>query len=213
MDDGQHDVPPGNEAQNVRMNNPEHLGNNVGADEDMGDAPAAAARANDVMVIDDHNFIGANDDIDDDPDIVEENDTEDDDDDDGLADQIEQHILFHDLVDADRPHPAPLARDNNPGPVLSLGNGQGRLLLRHASQNSLDESSQRNLPRNDGSHSNPPFTNGQHFQRAFDVFNVMRSGKTLCDVVLIAGDVEVSAHKTVLAACSPYFMAMFTSKY
>lgn len=32
----------------------------------------------------------------------------------------------------------------------------------------------------------------------------------LCDVTLVAGATEVSAHKTVLASCSPYFYAMFT---
>lgn len=33
----------------------------------------------------------------------------------------------------------------------------------------------------------------------------------LCDVTLVADGVEIPAHKMVLASCSPYFYAMFTS--
>ncbi|KAM4733161.1 kelch-like protein 3 isoform 3-T3 [Anableps anableps] len=47
-------------------------------------------------------------------------------------------------------------------------------------------------------------------RKAFQLMNDLRSKKMLCDVQLVAGSVEVPAHRVVLAACSPYFCAMFT---
>ncbi|XP_064600849.1 kelch-like protein 28 [Liolophura sinensis] len=40
--------------------------------------------------------------------------------------------------------------------------------------------------------------------------NELRQRQLLCDVVLIADDAKVAAHRVVLAGCSPYFRAMFT---
>lgn len=56
----------------------------------------------------------------------------------------------------------------------------------------------------------PPYRNQHHTQKAFETMNILRKQNLLCDVTLVAGATEVSAHKTVLASCSPYFYAMFT---
>ena len=34
----------------------------------------------------------------------------------------------------------------------------------------------------------------------------------MCDVLLVADTIEIPCHKAVLAACSPYFYAMFTGE-
>ena len=47
------------------------------------------------------------------------------------------------------------------------------LLLRYASQNSLDESSQKHVPRENGK-DKPPYRNHHHTNRAFEVINAMR---------------------------------------
>lgn len=74
----------------------------------------------------------------------------------------------------------------------------------------MDESSQKHIPR-PGGKEKPPYRNHHHTHSAFEVINVMRKQNLLCDVTLVADNVEVPAHKMVLAACSPYFYAMFTS--
>ncbi|XP_053575266.1 kelch-like protein 3 [Bombina bombina] len=52
--------------------------------------------------------------------------------------------------------------------------------------------------------------NPEHTGKAFKVMNELRSKKMLCDVIIMAEDVEINAHRVVLAACSSYFYAMFT---
>ncbi|NWI46193.1 KLHL3 protein, partial [Picathartes gymnocephalus] len=52
--------------------------------------------------------------------------------------------------------------------------------------------------------------NPSHMRKAFKVMNELRSKRLLCDVVIVAEAVEMEAHRVVLAACSPYFCAMFT---
>ncbi|KAM4051561.1 kelch-like protein 2 isoform 3-T3 [Anomaloglossus baeobatrachus] len=58
----------------------------------------------------------------------------------------------------------------------------------------------------------PVTMNPRHTRKAFKVMNDLRSQNLLCDVTIVADDVEIAAHKVVLAACSPYFHAMFTGE-
>ncbi|XP_022090242.1 kelch-like protein 17 [Acanthaster planci] len=51
----------------------------------------------------------------------------------------------------------------------------------------------------------------RHANDAFVAMNRMRQQATLCDIVLKVGDKTIMAHKLVLASCSAYFHAMFTS--
>uniref|UniRef100_A0A8C2QPP6 Kelch-like 2, Mayven n=1 Tax=Cricetulus griseus TaxID=10029 RepID=A0A8C2QPP6_CRIGR len=58
----------------------------------------------------------------------------------------------------------------------------------------------------------PVTVNPWHMKKAFKVMNELRSQNLLCDVTIVAEDVEIPAHRVVLAACSPYFHAMFTGE-
>ncbi|MBN3295443.1 KLHL2 protein, partial [Amia calva] len=58
----------------------------------------------------------------------------------------------------------------------------------------------------------PVTVNPRHMKKAFKVMNELRSQNLLCDVTIVAEDVEIAAHRVVLAACSPYFHAMFTGE-
>ncbi|XP_045432847.1 kelch-like protein 2 isoform X5 [Pipistrellus kuhlii] len=59
----------------------------------------------------------------------------------------------------------------------------------------------------------PVTVNPWHVKKAFKVMNELRSQNLLCDVTIVAEDMEISAHRVVLAACSPYFHAMFTEQH
>lgn len=52
----------------------------------------------------------------------------------------------------------------------------------------------------------------RHYHDSFVSMNRMRQRGLLCDIVLHVSNKEIKAHKVVLASCSPYFHAMFTSK-
>lgn len=53
----------------------------------------------------------------------------------------------------------------------------------------------------------------RHYHDSFVSMNRMRQRGLLCDIVLHVSNKEIKAHKVVLASCSPYFHAMFTSEY
>ena len=51
-----------------------------------------------------------------------------------------------------------------------------------------------------------------HFRSTFNELNLIRKRQELCDVALQVGSRKIFAHKVILAACSPYFRAMFTGE-
>ncbi|XP_061440239.1 kelch-like protein 2 isoform X3 [Rhineura floridana] len=67
--------------------------------------------------------------------------------------------------------------------------------------------------KDDNTEKHCPITvNPWHMKNAFKVMNELRSQNLLCDVTIVAEDMEIAAHRVVLAACSPYFHAMFTGE-
>ncbi|BFZ03645.1 hypothetical protein BsWGS_06685 [Bradybaena similaris] len=58
----------------------------------------------------------------------------------------------------------------------------------------------------------PAYRHAQHSHKAFESLNEMRRRGLLCDICLLAGNLELHCHKSVLAACSQYFYAMFTNE-
>ncbi|XP_072908895.1 LOW QUALITY PROTEIN: kelch-like protein 20 [Hemitrygon akajei] len=56
------------------------------------------------------------------------------------------------------------------------------------------------------------YISDKHPRQTLDAINQLRKNQGLCDVVLVVGLKKIYAHRVVLAACSPYFHAMFTSE-
>lgn len=50
----------------------------------------------------------------------------------------------------------------------------------------------------------------RHPKQTLDALQALRQCEDLCDVVIKVGSKSIVAHRVVLAACSPYFRAMFT---
>ena len=55
-----------------------------------------------------------------------------------------------------------------------------------------------------------PTSKELHCTRVLSHVNLLRENPKLCDVVLRCNDREIPTHRAILAACSPYFLAMFT---
>ena len=92
------------------------------------------------------------------------------------------------------------------------------LHLRRASISSLDECSQKCDPRSTAAAAaaaaafdveRPCYKNSVHGSKCLDGLSGLQKNGILTDVTLVAGNTQIKAHKNVLAACSPYFYAMF----
>lgn len=51
-----------------------------------------------------------------------------------------------------------------------------------------------------------------HAKSILNAMNLLRKSNTLCDITLRVESTDFPAHRIVLAACSDYFCAMFTSE-
>ena len=58
----------------------------------------------------------------------------------------------------------------------------------------------------------PPYRNTGHSQKALEGFKTMRDGGLLTDVILVAGDTELPAHRTLLVTCNLIFRAFERKK-
>ncbi|XP_061437286.1 LOW QUALITY PROTEIN: kelch-like protein 20 [Lethenteron reissneri] len=56
------------------------------------------------------------------------------------------------------------------------------------------------------------YVSEKHPRITLEAISVLRRHRKFCDVVLVVGSRKIYAHRVVLAACSPYFHAMFTGE-
>ncbi|KAM4764308.1 kelch-like protein 3 isoform 2-T2 [Cyanocitta cristata] len=101
--------------------------------------------------------------------------------------------------------------DYGNGVHFCVNERMGKLRLeKHTTKVHIKQSSRSSEAAEDEKDQRTVTVNPSHMRKAFKVMNELRSKRLLCDVVIVAETVEMEAHRVVLAACSPYFCAMFT---
>ncbi|XP_068181774.1 kelch-like protein 4 isoform X1 [Antennarius striatus] len=76
---------------------------------------------------------------------------------------------------------------------------------------SIERLALNTLPRMNSNSSDEFFQATNHAEQTFRKMETYLQHKQLCDVLLIAGDHKIPAHRLVLSAVSDYFAAMFTN--
>lgn len=70
----------------------------------------------------------------------------------------------------------------------------------------------RSLRDSQGSMAPKDIMTNSHAKSILNAMNSLRKSNTLCDITLRVENTDFPAHRIVLAACSDYFCAMFTSE-
>lgn len=73
-------------------------------------------------------------------------------------------------------------------------------------------SSLRTLRDSQGDMAPKDIMTNSHAKSILNAMNSLRKSNTLCDITLRVENTDFPAHRIVLAACSDYFCAMFTSE-
>lgn len=70
----------------------------------------------------------------------------------------------------------------------------------------------RSLTDSQGNMAPKDIMTNSHAKSILNAMNSLRKSNTLCDITLRVDSTDFPAHRIVLAACSDYFCAMFTSE-